>query len=86
MRRIERFVAAHPGFALQVYRPPQGLRTLATHAQRQAWIDRYEKAAAGYRACAYLRTVGDAVTDPHCRAIQQLHDAECRVDHDLPLG
>ena len=59
----------------------------ATLPGRLAWIEDYETKAAGFAACRYLRTLGDAsVVDPKAEQVRALHDDLARAERDLPLA
>ncbi len=53
---------------------------------RQAWIQAYESRARDFAACRFVETLGANATHPRARAVQALHDAECRADSTLPLA
>ncbi len=54
---------------------------------RNAWVARYEKAAAGHAACQYLETVGSKLNvHPHAAAVQTLHDDLTRAHSGQPLA
>ncbi len=49
--------------------------------ERQAWIERYQRASAGHAACRYLATLGDASRSvAEARRIGDWHDALCRAE------
>ena len=70
-------------------RPPFAAwsREQADLPERLAWITEYERRAAGFAACHYVRTLGDASrVDPAARRVQELHDAMTRAGQALPLA
>ncbi|MES2017905.1 MAG: hypothetical protein V4484_15560 [Pseudomonadota bacterium] len=69
-------------------RPRPGVWPVAPERMpaRQAWLDNYERVAAGYAACVFVEAIGSAVTDPQARLVQQLHDAQCQAGSTLPLA
>ncbi len=54
--------------------------------ERQAWVERYQHAAAGYASCRYLESLGSGVIHPAARAVQELHDKLSRATTRLPLA
>ena len=48
--------------------PPEAL------AERQPWIDQYERSSEDYAACSFLETVGDGFIHPEVRSTLRLHD------------
>lgn len=42
--------------------------------ERSAWLERYDRAAAGFAACRFIETIGSGVSTPDARAVQELHD------------
>lgn len=54
--------------------------------QRRAWLERYDRAAAGFAACRFMESIGGGVSTPAARAVQQLHDELCRARSDLPIA
>ncbi len=55
-------------------------------AQRRAWVEKYEAAAQGHAACAFLETLGSGASDSRTRAVQELHDTLSRATTGLPLA
>lgn len=55
-------------------------------AERRAWIEDYERRAAGFASCRLLESHGTAWADREAEAVQRLHDERCRVAADLPLA
>lgn len=56
-------------------------------ARRQAWVTRYEQAAAGFAACRFDGERGSGHTDPALRAVIALHDRESQAQRsELPLA
>jgi hypothetical protein len=54
---------------------------------RIAWIDAYEKRAAGYAACAFVESIGSGIVHPTVASVVKLHDDECRaLVSDMPLA
>lgn len=54
--------------------------------QRRAWLERYDRAAAGFAACRFIESIGNGVSVPAARAVQELHDELCRARSDRPIG
>jgi hypothetical protein len=54
--------------------------------QRRAWLERYDSAAAGFAACRFIESIGNGVSAPAARAVQQLHDELCQAHSGLPLA
>ena len=54
--------------------------------QRIAWLERYDRAAAGFAACRFVESIGSGVSVPAARAVQQLHDELCRARSNLPIA
>lgn len=70
-------------------RPPVAAwsREQAHLPERLAWIADYERKAAGFAACQYLRSLGDTTrVDSKARRVQELHDAMTRAATTLPLA
>jgi hypothetical protein len=56
-------------------------------AARIAWIEEYEKLAAGFAACKFLEAFGSGITHRDVASVVQLHDDECHaLVSDLPLA
>ncbi|MCW5744581.1 MAG: ATP synthase subunit I [Alphaproteobacteria bacterium] len=53
---------------------------------RQRWIETYERTAHGYAACRFIEAVGTGTTAIATRAVQALHDEQCRATSSLPLA
>lgn len=53
---------------------------------RQAWVEAYEAAAAGFAACEFVEAVGGGVTHPELAAVVKLHDDLCRATRGLPIA
>lgn len=59
----------------------------ARQPAREAWVARYEEAAAGHAACRFLLSVGKVErVHPRAKAVQELHDERTRALSDLPLA
>ena len=59
----------------------------ATLPTRLAWITDYEQRAAGFAACAYLRSFGDVQRiDAKAEYVRELHDRLSRAQEALPLA
>lgn len=150
LRRVRRFLSAHPDWGLRLYRTPAGFRLLAMHRtfdpgepavtecfralgtdpvyvrmcqlqrcfrarctpkpwrigiaahlrprpgvwpitaerlpERRAWIERYERASAGYASCRFVEAAGSAIIHPSARAVQELHDRLCHAGSSYPLA
>lgn len=54
--------------------------------QRRTWLERYDRAAAGFAACGFIESIGGGVCVPAARAVQQLHDELCQARSDLPIA
>jgi hypothetical protein len=54
--------------------------------ERRRWVAAYERAAKDYAACRYLESLGSGVVDPVAAEVQQIHDALCQANHDLPIA
>ena len=54
--------------------------------QRRAWLERYDRAAAGFAACRYIESIGKGISAPAARAVQQLHDELCQARSGLPIA
>lgn len=54
--------------------------------QRRAWLEHYDRAAAGFAACRFVESLGSGVSAPAARAVQQLHDELCQARSDLPIA
>jgi hypothetical protein len=55
-------------------------------AQRAAWVQAYEQAAASFAACRYVQTLGQPTVHFEVAAVQALHDAQCQADSDLEIA
>lgn len=55
-------------------------------AERDAWIEAYERGARAFAACRYIEALGSSRSDPAVRAVQELHDRECSAGRELPLA
>lgn len=53
---------------------------------REAWIRRYEPAAAKYAACTFLESFGPATTDRRAAEVVKLHDAESQAFSRKPIA
>ncbi|HSW11395.1 MAG TPA: hypothetical protein VLI06_01060 [Solimonas sp.] len=58
----------------------------ARRAERQRWIEDYERSASGHAACRYLETLGSGTVHPAAQSVQRLHDELCRAQQDLPIA
>ncbi len=69
-------------------RPQHGVWPVAPDKRpvRDAWVARYEQAAAGHAACQYLESVGSREVHPSAQAVQTLHDALSGAQSGLPLA
>lgn len=54
--------------------------------QRRAWLERYDRAAAGFAACRFIESIGKGASDPAAQAVQQLHDELCQAHARLPIA
>lgn len=54
--------------------------------QRRAWLERYDRAAAGFAACRYIESIGSGISVPAARAVQELHDELCQARSGLPIA
>ncbi|MEO1035269.1 MAG: hypothetical protein AAFX44_06910 [Pseudomonadota bacterium] len=55
-------------------------------AERESWVDDYERKSRDYASCRYVSTVGMSHSDRRCEDVCRLHDELCRSDRDLPLA
>lgn len=53
---------------------------------RQAWIERYETAAAGHAACRFVERLGSTAAHVDALAVQALHDELCGALGTRPLA
>ncbi len=53
---------------------------------RRAWLERYDRLAAGFAACRFIETIGSGVSDPAARSVQELHDELCQAHSKLPIA
>lgn len=69
-------------------RPRPGVWPVAPERmpRRTAWIEHYEKTAAAYASCHFVKSCGNAVIHPEASRIVTLHDELCRSDTTLPLA
>ena len=70
-------------------RPRPGVWPVALERmdEREAWVARYEQAATGYAACAFIEAVGAVgVQHPSAEAVQRLHDALSGAQSGLPAA
>lgn len=75
-------IARHVRPASAAWTPAQ-----AQLPDRLAWIAEYERRAAAFAACRYLRTLGEANrTDARAEAVRDLHDRLTRAEATLPLA
>ncbi len=54
--------------------------------ERRAWLERYDQAAAGFAACRFIESIGNGVSVPAARAVQELHDELCQARSKLPIA
>ena len=54
--------------------------------ERQAWVEAYEAAAAGYAACEFVEDVGSGLVHPDVARVVRLHDDLCRASGGLPIA
>jgi len=54
--------------------------------QRRAWLERYDRAAAGFAACRFVESLGNGVSVPAAQAVQQLHDELSQARTGLPIA
>jgi hypothetical protein len=54
--------------------------------ERQAWIDAYEAAAAGFAACEFVEAVGSGVVHPTVGPVVRLHDDLSRATSGRPIA
>ncbi|MCS0581796.1 hypothetical protein NX784_09350 [Massilia pinisoli] len=54
--------------------------------QRRAWLERYDRRAAGFAACQFIESIGSGVSAPAARAVQELHDQFCQARSNLPIA
>jgi hypothetical protein len=54
---------------------------------RMAWIEAYEKRAAGFAACRFVESLGSGIVHPAVASVVKFHDDECRaLDSGLPIA
>lgn len=53
---------------------------------RRAWLERYDRAAAGFAACRFIESIGKGASDPAAQAVKQLHDELSRAHSTLPIA
>lgn len=53
---------------------------------RRAWLERYDRAAAGFAACRFIESIGKGAGDPAAQAVKQLHDELSRAHSTLPIA
>lgn len=54
--------------------------------ERRAWLERYDRVAAGFAACRYIESIGGGASAPAARAVQELHDELCQARSNLPIA
>ncbi|QNA91191.1 hypothetical protein G4G28_22930 [Massilia sp. Dwa41.01b] len=54
--------------------------------QRREWLERYDRAAAGFAACRFIESIGKGVSLPAAQAVQALHDELCQARSKLPIA
>ena len=54
--------------------------------ERRAWLEDYDRAAAGFAACRFIESIGSGVSAPEARAVQELHDELCQARSNLPIA
>lgn len=54
--------------------------------EHKAWIENYEKLAAGYASCHFIEELGTQEVDPSAAEVQKLHDDLSQVYSTLPLA
>lgn len=70
-------------------RPRPGVWPVALERmdEREAWVARYERAAAGYASCTFVEAVGAVEAHhPSAEAVQRLHDALSGAQSGLPAA
>lgn len=69
-------------------RPTRGAWPCAERVRpaREAWVREYEAKAVDYASCRLVGEFGDGLIDPAAARFVAWHDAECRVESDLPLA
>jgi hypothetical protein len=69
-------------------RPRPGVWPVAPQrlAERAAWVQAYEAAAASFAACRYVETLGQPTVHFEVAAVQALHDAQCQADSGLEIA
>lgn len=53
---------------------------------RSAWIEEYERVAAGFAACSWVEDLGNGVMSSEVRPVMELHDRESRALAGLPMA
>ncbi|MCA1245991.1 hypothetical protein [Massilia sp. MS-15] len=54
--------------------------------QRRAWLERYDRAAAGFAACRFVESLGNGVSVPAAQVVRQLHDELSQARSGLPIA
>jgi hypothetical protein len=54
--------------------------------ERRAWLEHYDRTAAGFAACRFIESVGNGVSNPAALAVKQLHDELCKAHTTLPIA
>jgi hypothetical protein len=55
-------------------------------ADRQAWIEAYERAAEGFASCQLIAALGSGRVDPAAAEVQRLHDELSNANRALPMA
>lgn len=53
---------------------------------RRAWVEAYERRAAGFAACAFVESLGSGAVHPTVRPVQELHDQLCAASSGRPVA
>jgi hypothetical protein len=53
---------------------------------RRAWLEHYDRTAAGFAACRFIESIGNGVSVPAALAVKQLHDELCQAHTTLPIA
>jgi len=55
-------------------------------AERNRWIEAYERAARGHAACRFVEAIGSKTVVPEAQAVQALHDELCQAASESPIA
>ena len=55
-------------------------------AERNAWIEHYDKLSQNFAACKFEKAIGSTTVHPKAEAVRKLHDEYCRSDRGLKIA